>query len=401
MRAEAEREGIKTHFLSGVRTAEDQRQLFANYQAGLHGQSLPYPERGAVPLAARPGTSKHELGLAADLAADDPTQQAALWALAPKYGLSAIGKGDPNHFQLASNTMASSSGPHGAAVAPDSSQPPVDFRNSVYQTLIGRGLNPQQAMGAMYSLMGESGHGLDPNAYNPNDPGGAMGFAQWVGPRRAGLQAVAKSMGVAETDPSAQLAYFNQELDGKYKGVIDNIKNNASTAADATRIWTQDFEAPKVNDWKHRFAMGAGIGSVGDDGSPKWNTPAIAGGTSAPTPGAPTSVGDALAKLTAEDAKTGKSPLEKLSSALSPKGAQISSPQMIQAQPDESGMLAGPAGQLLAQTMASQAKPLSWSSAPYGSGLAGQQPLMPLGTTLNSSPQPRTLSDYSLNPMYS
>lgn len=383
MRADAEAQGIKTHFTSGVRSAEDQRQLYANYIAGRSGQPLPYPERGAVPLAAKPGTSLHERGLAADLEADDPSQQAALWALAPKYGLTALGAKDPEHFQLASNAMVSR--PHDTSSSDSSAAAPVDFRNSVYQTLIGKGLNPQQAMGAMYSLMGESGHGLDPSSFNPNDPGGAMGFAQWTGDRRAGLQATAKEMGLKENDPTAQLAYFNQELDGKYKGVIQRIKDSASSAADATRIWTSDFEAPKVNNWQARFAQGSQIGKVGDDGAPTWTTAPATTTPDAPA-APPKTVGDALAAITKQgtDAKGNEtqSPLQQLGAAFSPKQQQQQqgpSTPMLQAPQDNSAMLAQPSQQLMQQVMAASAKPLSWQTTPYGSGSAG-----PIGTTLNS-----------------
>jgi hypothetical protein len=268
-----------------------------------------------------------------------------------------------------------------------SSDTPVDFRNSVYQTLIGKGLNAQQAMGAMYSLMGESGHGLDPSSYNANDPGGSMGFAQWNGPRRAGLQAVAKQMGVSETDPTAQLAYFKQELEGPYKGVIDNIKANATSAADATRIWTGEFEAPKVNNWQQRFAAGAQLGKVGDDGAPVWSTPAAttttAPSTDAPVAKPPQTVGDALAAITKEGTNAKgdptQSPLQQLGSAFSnkPQQQQQAAPPMLEAAPSDPGII-GPSQQLAATVMASAMKPLSWTSAAPGAG-AGQQ-----GLTLNS-----------------
>jgi len=93
--------------------------------------------------------------------------------------------------------------PHQSTPGAGDASSPVDFRQSIWQSLIGRGLNAEQARGVMMSLMGESGQSLDPKSYNPNDPGGAMGFAQWVGPRRAELQAVARQMGTSETDPSA------------------------------------------------------------------------------------------------------------------------------------------------------------------------------------------------------
>ncbi len=257
---------------------------------------------------------------------------------------------------------------------------PVDFRNSVYQTLVGKGLTPKQAMGAMYSLMGESGTGLDPGSFNPKDPGGAMGFAQWVGPRRAGLQSVAKAMGVSETDPSAQLAYFNQELEGPYKKVIDNIKANANSSADATKIWTQDFEAPKVNNWQARYAGGAKVASLGDDDAPIWSTPATTtpgaatpAPASAPKPGFPTSVGDAIAKLTATDEKTGRSALDNLGDSLKPRQAAVSrSSPMLQAPPESGGNMQA-AQALLQTTLAAQAKPLSWTTTPWGTGVAGPQ----------------------------
>lgn len=100
----------------------------------------------------------------------------------------------------------------------------------------------------------------------------------------------------------------------------------------------------------------------------------------APTPGPPTSVGDALARLTSED-KKGESPLEKLGQAFGPQqqqGMREPAP-MLQAPQDQSMALAAPAQQLFA---ASLAKPLSWTSQPYGAGLAGQQAAP--GLTLNS-----------------
>lgn len=263
----------------------------------------------------------------------------------------------------------------------------VDVRNSVYQMLVGKGLNANQAMGVVYSMMGESGTGL--NAGSLGDSGKSIGFGQWNGDRRANLEATAKSMGVAPTDPSAQLAHFKNEIDGPYAAEIANVKNNASSAADATRLWTgsvgekSGYERPEKNNWQQRFATGSQAGKIGDDGSPVWTTPSSQPtGTPAPTavastPGPPTSVGDAIAKLTKDD-KSGASPLSKLGEAFAPKGAQLGmgSEPMLQAPQDTSAMLAGPAQQLMANNMASM-KPLSWSTSPYGTGTAGPQQLDP------------------------
>ncbi len=100
IQAEAAKRGIQTNLLSAVRTPEDQKELFANFQAGRTGQPLPFPSRGAVPLAAAPGTSLHERGLAFDLQAADPSRQSELWSIAPSYGLKALGMRDPAHFEL-------------------------------------------------------------------------------------------------------------------------------------------------------------------------------------------------------------------------------------------------------------------------------------------------------------
>ena len=104
IQADAAARGIQTNVISGVRSLEDQKQLYANYVAGQQGQPLPFPSRGAVPLAATPGTSEHEKGLAFDLQASDPSKQAELWSLAPAVGLRTIGSSDPNHFELAGDS---------------------------------------------------------------------------------------------------------------------------------------------------------------------------------------------------------------------------------------------------------------------------------------------------------
>ena len=100
IQADAAARGIQTNVISGVRSLDDQKQLYANWMAGQNHQPLPFPSRGAVPLAAVPGTSEHEKGFAFDLQATDPSKQAELWSLAPAVGLKTIGSSDPNHFEL-------------------------------------------------------------------------------------------------------------------------------------------------------------------------------------------------------------------------------------------------------------------------------------------------------------
>jgi hypothetical protein len=99
LQANAAAAGIHTHFISGVRSTDDQEQLYANFLAGRAGKPLPYPDRGPVPLAAKPGTSLHERGLAGDLVADNPADQARLRTLGNQVGLNTLGAKDPNHFE--------------------------------------------------------------------------------------------------------------------------------------------------------------------------------------------------------------------------------------------------------------------------------------------------------------
>jgi hypothetical protein len=122
--AGAQARGITLHVNSAFRTYQDQQQLYANYQAGRAGQPLPYPDRGAVALAARPGYSPHEFGVAFDVSPNDPSRLGEVNALAPGLGLTTVA-GDPGHFQLASwkggqaapDVPASQSGGSGAYLA--------------------------------------------------------------------------------------------------------------------------------------------------------------------------------------------------------------------------------------------------------------------------------------------
>jgi hypothetical protein len=94
-------------------------------------------------------------------------------------------------------------------------------------------------------------------------------------------------------------------------------------------------------------------------------------------------VGAALATLTAnKDDKPGTSALDKLAGLTKPKeqAQQAQAPQMLPAQ-DQTAMIAPAAQQLLAATFANSAKPLSWTTRPYGYD-AGPQ-----GLTLNSGAQ--------------
>lgn len=155
----------------------------------------------------------------------------------------------------------------------------MDNRQFFYNKLTGElGLSPNAALGVLYSLGGESHYNLDTTAVGA---GGDFGVAQWTGSRKAGLNSLASSLGTSNTDPNTQWAFMKSELTGPYSHVLSGLRN-ASTPAEATKIWTTDFEAPAVNNWQQRFAGGTQVGSI----DPKTSTfiPGKEGAAPNPTP---------------------------------------------------------------------------------------------------------------------
>ena len=297
--------------------------------------------------------------------------------------------------------------PHQSTPAAGAADDPVDLRASVYQSLLGKGLKPFQAMGVIYSMMGESGGGFNTNAIG--DSGRSVGFGQWNAERRANLERIAKSMGTSWNDPSAQLAHFNAEISGPYAAEIERVRQ-ATTTADATRLWTGSagegagYERPAKNNYIQRFVSGSQAARL----DPKTDAPiwtagpaaaAPAGAAAAPsaTPATPATsgaedfaaaakrgdVGGALAAL--NKGKEGeKGPLGSLADEIGGKAAPQSSSSQMLAAPSmgDQGAQAQAGQALLGQVLQQGAKPLSWSTQPYGSGMAGPQ--IP-GTTLNST----------------
>jgi D-alanyl-D-alanine carboxypeptidase len=246
--AAANAQGIKTNVISGRRSAADQQQLYANYQAGLAGKPLPYPDRGPVPLAAKPGTSLHEQGLAADVEASDPKQQAALRALAPQFGLATIGPSDPNHFQIGKTSPAvavanrasaplASSGPpapinpgltiNASPLAGSHAQFIQDYAKSI-------GLDPNTALGVANAEGLKAWSAKNPNAGSTVDigpDGKPFSFGDFQLNVRNGMgnQAIAK--GIDPRDPNQWQSADRFAMDQMKAGGLNPWKGDAYVQA--------------------------------------------------------------------------------------------------------------------------------------------------------------------------
>lgn len=289
---QARKEGIMANVFSGFRDPQDQPSNF-----DLSGRSA------------------HEYGLAADIGGIGPagSSTARRWAeIAVQNGLSSpynTAGGEYNHWQLPHNEFAQGSpelnalmqakqtgdlnkmwaaysaptgagvvGPQAVAAGVNTGQGPVatnDNRQIFFDTLVKAGLSPNQALGALWSMGGESHPTLDTNAYNPRDPGGAYGAAQWTQERKLGLLNYAASLGKPPSDPQVQADYLVQgELLGKLpqfaiyqKGAWDALRQS-QTPADAARAWTMLVERPAgaAARAEERIRNGAAVGSIDANG---------------------------------------------------------------------------------------------------------------------------------------
>ena len=432
LRAAAAAKGITTHYISGVRSLDDQKQLYANYQAGLHGQPLPYPARGRVPLAAVPGTSMHERGLAADIEADDPNQEAALRAMAPQFGLRTIGPSDPNHFEIARGAVPKSGGVPGdfaygggaapvqvasadstpayaePAKAPDSpavaainkSAPPVgqasgpmSHEQFIRDYAAKIGVNPDQAVAIARAEGLNAWSSSNPNAasYVDRTSGQPFSFGDFqlnIHPGAVGAGAL--KAGIDPRDPNQWQAADQYALDQMKQHGVGAWTDPAARAITAHGGLTLNTPQPQGIVDPSIVAHGGA-------------SPAIPDATAPAAPAAPSfgqaiasgDVGGAIKAALTKPAPTkdaqgntveGKSPLEKLAStvgSIAEKPAPAApAPQQIMPAQDPDPGLAPAASQLFSTVSQAAARPLSWSSAPYGAN-AGL--IRPGGTTLNQT----------------
>lgn len=144
-----------------------------------------------------------------------------------------------------------------------------DSRQLVFNMLTkDLGLTPQQAVGALWSLAGESGPGLNPKASNPKDPGTAYGMGQWILDRKTNLMNFAQANNLNPADAATQVAFMKHELQGDHSGALTAIRG-ASTSADAAHAWTTTYEVPKNAEARaaERIAAGGKVASLDANGN--------------------------------------------------------------------------------------------------------------------------------------
>lgn len=84
-----------------------------------------------------------------------------------------------------------------------------DRRKTAYNYFVGKGMEPHHAAGILGNLMQESYKHLDSTVENEI---GAVGIAQWLGPRRQDLENFAKDKGTSYKDFDTQLEFLYTEL---------------------------------------------------------------------------------------------------------------------------------------------------------------------------------------------
>ncbi|UWG70152.1 MAG: tail lysozyme [Bacteriophage sp.] len=132
--------------------------------------------------------------------------------------------------------------------------------------------------GVIGSWVFESG-GLNPAAVNPD--GGASGFGQWLGSRKANLMAYARRHGKSWKDPATQIN-FAVNADGSNSAILKRILRSSGSASELALKFSQEWErggydaqhvsaARSIAGALHGFANGGKIlfpqfATVGEDG---------------------------------------------------------------------------------------------------------------------------------------
>lgn len=107
----------------------------------------------------------------------------------------------------------------------------------VLQYFIAKGYPEHIAAGIVGNLGQESS--LAPNAVNPES--GAIGLAQWLGPRKEALMAYAAGRGTHYLDPNTQLDFIDHELNTT-ESKARNALMKTQTPAEAATVFSNEFE---------------------------------------------------------------------------------------------------------------------------------------------------------------
>jgi hypothetical protein len=113
---------------------------------------------------------------------------------------------------------------------------PEGVRATILRFFTEKGLTPNQAAGIAGNLQQES-------SFNPADAGGYL--AQWTGSRLAALEAFAKAKGhpTASGRTEVQLEYLWSELNGPYRGALEQLRRTR-TPEEAARVVSVQYEKP-------------------------------------------------------------------------------------------------------------------------------------------------------------
>ena len=417
--------GIQTTIQSGYRSPEYQNQMYQNHLAKQAKQPLPYPNVEAPDVVAPAWRSFHNYGIAADMTPANPADYPRMWDMANQFGLTPLRQADMDHFQL-SGTLDQNIKQYNLAGWRPDARPAPDTGAIAYTggppagqpppTLVARGTAPAGSPAAQHEAFIRdyaAKIGLNPEV--------AMGIARAEGLNSTGFRTPnqASTVDVSGGQPFS-FGDFQLNVHG---GLGADALKAGIDPADAAQWQKADIfaldrmKSGGIAPWTDPFArQWTASGKPITGGTTLTSTPTgivdpsivAHGGTSpaipadavpaAPSFGQAIASGDvggaikaALTKPPAtKDAQgntvEGKSPLEKLASTVgnvAEKPAPAApAPQPIMPAQDPDPGLAPAASQLFQTVSQSAARPLSWTSAPYGSN-AGL--IRPGGTTLNQT----------------
>ena len=410
--------------------------MYQNHLAKAAHQPLPYPNVEAPSVVAPAWRSFHNYGIAADMTPANPADYPRMWDMANQFGLTPLRQHDMDHFQL-SGTLDQNikqynlagwrpdarPAPETGAIAynggPPAGQPPPNlvargtpttYNNPAirldstgggpaaqheafirdYAAKIG--INPDQAV-AIAKAEGLNSTGFrSANQASTVDVSGGQpfSFGDFQLNVKGGMGADALKAGIDPSDPKQWQAADQYALDQMKQHGVGAWTDPAARAITAHGGLTLNTPQPGAVASGPMDPSAQAHGSTVNPPIPDATAPAA---PAAPGFGQAIASGDvggalkaALTKPTTTDAQgnqaQGKSPADKLADAIAPAAKQAPQiPEVQQAAPaqDPDPGLAPAASQLFQTVQTAAARPLTWSSRPYGSN-AGFQ-----GTTLNAT----------------